>query len=738
MSLFLFSTFPKFVDKELQRRRDKDKNGNRISERGKPSELQKPKTPWMRMTSGFKKDGTRKILMGGDLDVGERIKFGFENLYEEESGTGERYRPKPAITGVTVDEKLQSFECTVEWKAHSIGQLDRLFPYFMNLGISVIVDWGWSDVPSEAVINVSQKDKEFKKYFKPLSASDADDDSAESANPNISSQGSSQFDHPKYKKLAKGNGRYSFVSGAITGFSYSPDENGKYDCTTEIMSVSKAMRKLRGKQQETRRIATTSSESERKPYFYEWLQESFMDHLESESDSPDRINQASDIVKIGQGRESDLGYTESGTQNSGYYVSWGEIERLINKWASLIKDGETTGAKNNPATFTLDSSNTIISNFNDGTFGANGSGPPANLRTLDPLVCMVDSGSDAGGYSDKFRTFNKERPEATEESVETVNGARQGYLYNLYIEYQFVKLAFETNETIFDALKYILNKCSAVCFDIWDFELELDSNVIKVVDKNMPAQNTVDSALESNKEFLFKPNTTDSVLRSFNFDTNLDDKVKAQIVAQRNAELQNSNENAAQNAKNDSTPQLFSEQFDGKDVALGSLQRAGNAESQDSGDSGDNSEQNEPKPLNVPTIEKLNDSDIDVDDPEEVRKEVRKMFSAEGERNKYLLYRGEEEGKSYAKKFEQALQADKSENSPVNSNNYLGMGAQLEFDGIGGFSAYQVMKIANVPKIFGNNGVYSVESVSHNVSIDDWSTELKTSFVVGNLIKDQD
>ena len=132
MSLFLFSTFPKFVDEELNRRRKAVQNGE-------PAYIQKPKSPWMRMVSGFKPEGgSRKALMGGDLDIGEKMKFGFENLYETQardgSGgtTGERYRPKPTITSISVDEKLQSFECTVEWKANSIGQLERLFPHFMG------------------------------------------------------------------------------------------------------------------------------------------------------------------------------------------------------------------------------------------------------------------------------------------------------------------------------------------------------------------------------------------------------------------------------------------------------------------------------------------------------------------------------------------------------------------------------------------------------------------------------
>lgn len=724
MSLFLFSSFPKFVDEELNRRRKSVQNGE-------PAYLQEPKTPWMRMISGFKPEGgNRKVLMGGDLDVGKKLQFGFEDLYETQARdgrggtTGEKYRPKPTITSISVDEKLQSFECTVEWKAHSIGQLERLFPHFMSLGTSVIVDFGWSDVPSGAVLSASSE-TEFRSMFEPLGSEDSTD--VESANSNISPQGKSQYDHEKFGKLRSGQGKYSFVSGAIVNFSYSPDENGTFSCTTEVMSVSKAMRKLRTKSQKFSRGEVQDSNKENQT-LYSFIQQSFEQHLNTKKG----LTQTTDIVKIGQGKQQkDLDYMESGKQSSGYYVSWGELERLVNKHGSLKKDGK----ESNPGTFEMDSSDTIISgykgpDFTGSTLDGRSFTTSLSLATVDPLVCIVDT---EGSSNRDFRKFSK-KPDAASDEAEA-NKKRQGFLYNLYINHDFIKLAFGQHETVFGALEYILNQSSAACFDIWDFELEVEANTVKVIDKNMPAENTVNGILSgTDEEFVFRPNTNKTVLRNFSFDTNLDDRIKAQVVAQRSFESSDGSK-PAQNAKNDSTPKLFSNQYPGKDVALGPLEKRN--EKTENSQSNDNN-QNETSPLHVLQVEALSDvlgEQITQKELQKIRKNVGVYFSSVGSiQGNGLVYKGVEEGESLASKFERVLQSDESKKSPINSNNYLGMGAQLELDGIGGFTAYQVLKIEQIPKIFQQNGVFSVESVSHSVSPDDWTTELDTTFVIQNQL----
>lgn len=716
----MFSTFPQFVDDELYRRRDVQRDGT-------PAGIQKPKSPWMRMMSNYKEnsESNRKILMGGDLQMGEKLKFGFENLYEQTSGTGERYRPKPAITSIKVDEKLESFECSVEWTAHSIGQLNTLFPYFMNLGTSVIVDWGWNTVPPNGIINPDNK-AQIRKQFSSVSG-DSSNENVSSANEGIKPKGVSRFDHPKYARFKKAEGRYSFVAGAITDFSYAPDGNGSYSCTTEIMSLSKAMEKLRTENQENPR--QPESEEKRKPYLYQWIQnaEGYMNHLKEKASETDNI------VEVKQGSSTDLNYLESGFSDHGYYISWGEIEKLVNTYASLVKGETSSGPHGEIRTFKLDSSDSVISSFVAKKESENS--PPIQLRSIDPLTCIVD----VGGQSDMFRNFTKQTDTIGKKLDDefSINKDTQGYLYNLYVEYQLVVVAFETNETIFEALKYILEKCSAACFRIWNFDLVIDSNIVRVVDRNMP-RNSADSVLsaqEEGDEFTFRPNTQVSIMRDFSFDTNLDDKMKGQVVAQRNANLSGPNKDAAQNAKNDTTVKIFDAEFEGSDSIIGGIKKSGNADKQEKSQSAEKANYLTRQLKNV-NVEAENDNiEFPMEDYEEARKGFQNTNALTGQKYKHLIYAGQYEGKSLARKFEEYLQASTGQFSPVNANNLINVDASITLDGIGGFSAYQVVNIEQIPRIFENNGVFTIESVTHNVSIDDWTTELKTMFIVSNMQK---
>lgn len=728
MSLNLFSTFPKFVDEELNRRRTGSANPSEGEvapyQNGKPAGIQKPKSPWMRMISGYENEnGKRMVLMGGDLETKEQIKFGFENLYEKEASTGERYRPKPSINSIQIDEKLESFECTVEWTVHSLEQLERLHPYFMNLGTSVVVDWGWNTVPSQAIID-AESDTELQKQFASLNEK-MDGCGVKSANSNISPSAKSRFDHPKYCRLKKGKGKYSLAAGAITNFSFSPDDNGSYSCTTEIVSLSKAMNKLRTKKQETKK--QNEKEDQPKPdrktkkTLYDYLQEDFTKKLDSFAS-----NSIRDVVSVAAGPETS--YSEAIEANKGYYVSWKKIEELVNTYATAVKN---EGNENEIRNLKMDSADSVISSYNSSKKIGN---KPLQLRTLQPLTCIVD----VGGQNGSFRTFHKVSEDGVGPTLDQgkIKQKTQGVLYNLYVQFQFFKDAIKNHESIIPALKYILRQCSSACFDIWDFKFLIDSNRVQVIDRNTSYESSVENVLENQgEEFDFRPNTRQSIMRSFSFDTNLDDRIKGQVVVQSNSDFGGISSNSAQNARIDSTGQFYT----GKpgteskssltDRIIGGFKKPENDEKK--------------KDLEVlikeegfsamtsANAEAENDTiSASTEDHEESRKEKGKIQTTTTETLKYLVY--SEGGDGARKEFRRFLQGFTNEKSPTNANNIIGVNAQIELDGIGGFSAFQVIDIKQIPKVYENGGVFSIESVTHSVSTDDWSTELKTKFIVTN------
>lgn len=723
MSIDLFSTFPKFVDEELRRRKDRNN-------------LQDPKTPWMRMSSGFKpEDGKRRVLMGGDLSIDQKLKFGFEGLYDEQSSTGEKYRPVPAIESVNVDEKLESLEATIEWTAFSIDQLEELFPFFMNLGTTIIVDFGWSDVPANAVIDVSDPEQ-FRRPFQQLDPES--EQKVESANSEISPAVASRYKHPKYEVLSKGDGRYSFIHGFISNFSYSPDGNGKYSCTTEIMSVSKALTKISSQNQEYNRDESEPKGKNQTPKksLPRWMAQDYENHLKTFSQSGGGGGRPGDVVKVQGGK--DLNRREDLKHENTYYISWREIEHIVNQKISLKSKPKIRNIE-------LNSAGSVISSY-DASQGGN---PPIQLRSRDPLVCVVD----VGGQSDLFRDFHVSKMQAGPADYPaipfdwfndgfSIDKKTQGLLYNLYIEYQVFENALKKHDTVFKALKYILDMCSQACFNIWDFEFIIDSNSVQVVDRNMVAKNDVNSVLNAEeKEHVFRPNTRQTVLRDFNFDTNLADMIKAQILFQNRSSIENEKDPAV-NFRDDSVAKFFKRSFPGKDIVLGDgkkLSHAGIEESKtekESIETGKNA--GGTAVIDVTSEEAWYEKSNVFGDIswEDMRRRQQKTIRSLGEKSKYLFYKGSLDGSSQAAAFSRRLQASSEQFSPVNANNIVNIDAQLTFAGIGGFSAFQVLKIKNIPRVFNNVGVFTVDSVSHNVSIDDWTTELKTSFVVENTVSE--
>lgn len=742
MSQLLFAPFQNFTTEELEKRRD-----DRM-------QLQKPKSPWMRMTSNFKPvGGNRKVLMGGSLEVEDELKFGFRNLYNRTSNTGEVFVAEPTLKSISVEEKMESLDCQVEWTASSIEQVEELFPFFLNMGRTVVVDWGWSDMPTNAALDVSDVG-EVSSLFSQLQPENKDQGRRTQRDENESNPSFlSRYDHPRYEKLRDGKGRYSFIVGSIVDFNVSSGEGGQYDCTTEIKHISNTMIHTRARTQQSRRSEEDRSNEEStrvRQTFYEFLQQDFEAFLSEQwkSNTDDAVKEK-DIVKVVN--DSTIGGSISRSSDSEiagvFFLSWGLLERLVNRYASLVS--EETGV----STFKIDSASSVISNYvEEGQNLQDGS--PVNLRSLDPLVFLVASGNQAASENPQFRQLSDES--AVSEYFDddfNINGGsegfRRGFMHNIYLNHETVVEAFRLNKNVFDALNYLLSRISAAGFEIWDFEMVSDSNLIKVIDNNTVPDKTANQFAEDDALFTFAPNTNISILRDWNIDTNLDNLVKQQVVAQANSELTGIDKNAAQNSRDDSTAQFFEKHVEGRDVVLSNLKRQRDNEPTKKKESSDTSSHGgSPPTVGLLDLEnqRANNANIllspftpDIEDLRENTREAN-IASPRGQGSqkfKYMTYRipGEAEvSTSAAAKFNRKLQADQSELSAHNANKVINFNAQIELDGIGGLSGYQVFDIDNLPRFFDRSGVYTIETVTHNISQSDWTTEIKAKFVVRNVL----
>jgi len=99
---------------------------------------------FVRMCSN-KSDVDNILISGGEVGPDGEVQFG-GNAYKDFSG-GDKVRPVAGIKDIQVEYKggyKALREATINWTIFSLQDLDRLTPYFLTVGKTVVLDWGWS------------------------------------------------------------------------------------------------------------------------------------------------------------------------------------------------------------------------------------------------------------------------------------------------------------------------------------------------------------------------------------------------------------------------------------------------------------------------------------------------------------------------------------------------------------------------------------------------------------------
>jgi hypothetical protein len=118
--------------------------------------------------------------------------------------------PPPEIEKINVIIQKELYrKATVDWICFSKAQLEYMTPYFLVPGISCILEWGWNNFDSNALLNLDNPD-ELKVY---------------NNNP-----------YPLYNDhIIKAKGNYDVIFGRVTNFEWAI-EGTRIRCKTEITS----------------------------------------------------------------------------------------------------------------------------------------------------------------------------------------------------------------------------------------------------------------------------------------------------------------------------------------------------------------------------------------------------------------------------------------------------------------------------------------------------------------------
>jgi hypothetical protein len=207
-----------------------------------------PKTAWVRVFSnGLSKhpeaEGMDGFVLGGTygfnesygFDSDQKITIGVDakgnphKISRDTSNTLDIYkkpvsrkdfphRPPPTLESISVESggSSQTFpglcrKITINWKCHSLAQLNYMAPYFLTPRISCLVEWGWNNYDTNALVDLTDLD-----WI------------------------NNMFVDPSYtlEYIKESNGNYDAGLGFIVDYSYKINDYGGYDCQTSIINAN--------------------------------------------------------------------------------------------------------------------------------------------------------------------------------------------------------------------------------------------------------------------------------------------------------------------------------------------------------------------------------------------------------------------------------------------------------------------------------------------------------------------
>lgn len=462
--------------------------------------------------------GDKNILVGGLLTKDNKTRAGFETIYNR-PGQQIQDRPIPGIESIQITSKgdLQSLrELTINWYCPSVEDLDRLAPYWLSPGVSIWVEWGWSEYGRSIVSsNINEKMIEYWGYGQKI-----------------------------YKDIIElSQGNQDAYIGVIKNFSWNQEDDGGFKCTTTLSSMGQTFLSLDLNKDKIKQGGEGEKKSDEKSSAHrikEFIRENF---TEEKLKGLSRPNKGKKYIDTGDifiiGKDKFLGLWGG----KKVFVSWRFIEDAIVNAHAILKKG-------NIKSYELNSSGVKISN-------------DALLYTTDIDSLLIIK--PTGRYWKKAIYFTKD-PDGINEN----DSDKEGFVRSLYINSDFVRNTFDNAETLNEALSTILQGMSKSAGDIWRFQIQPkpdNENILEVVDLNFTSINDLNhiNMETENKQILSLGGYSGkSVLISLSFQSKMTDQLALNYFAGKNMK----NKNIAINNDNNAGMYMFRQY---KDRILGDL-----------------------------------------------------------------------------------------------------------------------------------------------------------------------
>jgi len=445
----------------------------------------KPRAIWIRAVSNavHVKDGFRSdynIIVGGILSKNGQMRGSFDLIYKQ-AGRNISDRPMAGIISLHSESKGEYAtlrKLTINWECSNYEDLDRLAPYWLSPGVSIFVEWGWSNGSNIISIDINTSDKlinyadNFKNIYKDI--------------------------------IEKSNGNQNAYLGIISNFSWNENEDGTYSCVTELTSWGQTLLTLDLNRDKVYQGSIEQIEKEKTSTIKSFINDNFTDgKLETLINvrTSQKYIKTKDIYIAKKQRFLWL-------DEDKIYVSWNFIENAV------INDQMELKFQNDKSLFRFDSSNIKISN-------------DLLLYTTNADVLLIVKGQDS----------NAKNFDADNTNEGYINNL---YINSKYVKDIFD--SSETLYEALNKILIAMSNSAASIWNFKIQPDPTQDNILRVIDMNYTSKddiNNIKTKKESNGDdqlLSFGGYSGKSILSGISITSKLTDQLSLKYFATRNRE----------------------------------------------------------------------------------------------------------------------------------------------------------------------------------------------------------
>lgn len=732
---------------------------NRVKEYGQNPELDPtkpysgPRTAWARVFSngiskhpeaagkdGFVLGGvhgfndsygfnsSNKINVGVDArGIPHQIEFDRSNTISLNNKNVTRadfpHRPPPSLESISCELNGANSgfpnlcrKITINWKCHSLAQLNYMIPYFLTPRITCLVEWGWNNYDRESLVDLTDLDWINSMFTDPSYTTD-------------------------YIKLSKGN--YDAGIGFITEYGYKMNEAGGYDCFTTILNANKL---VEGEQISNKDV-TVKQQNERLPVksFYEFATKNL---LSIDSDDPSyiymrnrlKIETNNDIKKRVfriSNKESDLNKTKE------LWLRMDLVQDIINAFFKIqMETPKIATIREFNILNTRVCANPFLKSVNKNVLVPNQYSPRLTVETdsnISPSAVVEDGiysklfkerldkivqeykisnkfddlkeainpyGSSFPVYEDK--TFYDENKKLTEK----LYSGYWGYLKDLFINAEYFQGLVKNNDSVLKLIEQLLQGINESLCQVCQLKLipaQYANSTYSVIDENLPGISNANDATQLPMITLGAIGS--AFLKSVSFDVKTSAEMMNQLVMQ-SASPDKDPDGSTNTSITKSNPIIS--RYSGGDRLYykGEIKTI-------------------VEPISGPALEA--ESKRIAEQQKEQLKELEKKRASRNEKNFFIYYKKSQNGivtKYFlyepGKEFLNYILTQKNKKSPYLNNAIMpGTTLTIEFLGISGIDYLSQFVIDHAPEAYNySNAVWQVSDIKQTVEDKNWTTTI--------------